>query len=150
MSKKFLIKASLMATVVVFSLTGCDKEEIIPSSDLPSEITNYISTHFPNNTIVQAIKDRDGLTKTYDILLSESISLEFNRKKEIVDIDGVDGITQLPNSVIPEKILQYVTTNYPTNFITDWELDDKNQQVQLDNGLDLEFNMKGDFLRIDD
>jgi hypothetical protein len=84
--------------------------------------------------------------KTYDILLSESISLEFNRKKEIIDIDGV---AQLPNSVIPEKILQYVTTNYPTNFITDWELDDKNQQVQLDNGLDLEFKMNGDFLRID-
>ena len=135
-----------MATALAFTLTSCDKEKVIPSTDLPSEITSYISTHFPNNSIVQAIKDRDGLTKTYDILLSESISLEFNRKKEIIDIDGV---TQLPNSVIPEKILQYVTTNYPTNFITDWELDDKNQQVQLDNGLDLEFKMNGDFLRID-
>ncbi len=135
-----------MATALAFTLTSCDKEKVIPSTDLPSEITSYISTHFPNNSIVQAIKDRDGLTKTYDILLSESISLEFNRKKEIIDIDGV---TQLPNSVIPEKILQYVTTNYPANFITDWELDDKNQQVQLDNGLDLEFKMNGDFLRID-
>ena len=135
-----------MATALAFTLTSCDKEEVIPSADLPSEITSYISTHFSNNSIVQVIKDRDGLTKTYDILLSESISLEFNRKKEIIDIDGV---AQLPNSVIPEKILQYVTTNYPTNFITDWELDGKNQQVQLDNGLDLEFNMKGDFLRID-
>jgi len=55
----------------------------------------------------------------------------------------------LPNSVIPEKILQYVTVNYPTNFITDWKLDGKNQEVQLDNGLNLEFNIKGDFLRID-
>lgn len=146
MNKKSLIKKSLIATAVVFSLSSCDKEEIIPSSDLPSEITSYISTHFPNNTITQVIKDRDGLAKTYDILLSENLSLEFNRKKEIIDIDGV---TQLPNSVIPEKILQYVTTNYSTNFITDWELDDKNQQVELDNGLDLEFNMKGDFLRID-
>ena len=135
-----------MATVIAFTLTSYDKKEVIPSTDLPSEITSYISTHFPNNSIVQVIKDRDGLTKTYDILLSESISLEFNRKKEIIDIDGV---AQLPNSVIPEKILQYVTTNYPTNFITDWELDDKNQQVQLDNGLDLEFKMNGDFLRID-
>lgn len=135
-----------MATALAFTLTSCDNEKVIPSTDLPSEITSYISTHFPNNSIVQAIKDRDGLTKTYDILLSESISLEFNRKKEIIDIDGV---TQLPNSVIPEKILQYVTTNYPTNFITDWKLDDKNQQVQLDNGLDLEFKMNGDFLRID-
>ena len=146
MNKKKLIKNSLMATALAFTLTSCDNEKVIASTDLPSEITSYISTHFPNNSIVQAIKDRDGLTKTYDILLSESISLEFNRKKEIIDIDGV---TQLPNSVIPEKILQYVTTNYPTNFITDWKLDDKNQQVQLDNGLDLEFKMNGDFLRID-
>ena len=146
MNKKNLIKNSLIVTALAFTLTSCDKEEVIPSTDLPSEITSYISTHFPNNSIVQVIKDRDGLTKTYDILLSESISLEVNRKKEIIDIDGV---AQLPNSVIPEKILQYVTTNYPTNFITDWELDDKNQQVQLDIGLDLEFKMNGDFLRID-
>ena len=90
MSKKFLIKASLMATVVVFSLTGCDKEEIIPSLDLPSEITNYISIHFPNNTIVQAINDRGVLTKTYDILLSESISLEFNRKKDAKEKYGFE------------------------------------------------------------
>jgi hypothetical protein len=127
-------------------LTSCDKEEIISSSNLPSEISSYISTHFPNNTITQVIKDRDGITKTYDVLLSNSLSLEFNRKNNIIDIDG---ITQLPNSVIPEKIIQYVKSNYSSNFITDWELDDKNQQIQLDNGVDLEFNMKGDFLRID-
>ena len=118
----------------------------MPSSELPSEITSWITTHFPTNTITQVIKDKDGFTKTYDIILSESASLEFNRKKEIIDIDG---ITQLPNSVIPEKLLQYVATNYPTNVITGWEIDDKNQQIELDNWLDLEFKMNGDFLRID-
>jgi hypothetical protein len=146
MKKQSFIKAFLVATTFVFTLTSCDKEEVIAPADLPSEIATYIKTHFPDNTIVQIIKDRDGLTQSYEIILSESISLEFNRNKEIVDIDGT---SQLPNSVIPEKILEYVATNYPTNFITDWELDDKNQQVQLDNGLDLEFNMAGEFLRID-
>ena len=67
-------------------------------------------------------------------------------KNQIIDIDGK---TALPNSVIPEKIRQYVTANYPTNVITDWELDDLNQQIQLDNGLNLEFTMNGDFIRID-
>ena len=146
MNRKSVIKIWIVATVMVFLFTSCEREKIISSSDLPSEITSYISTHFPNNVIIQVVLERDGLTKTYDILLSESISLEFNRKKEIIDIDGV---TQLPNSVIPEKILQYVTVNYPTNFITDWELEYKYQQVQLDNGLNLEFNMNDDFLRID-
>ena len=146
MEKKNFLKASLIATLFIISLTSCTQEVIIPASEYPSEITSYTSTHFPNNSILQVIKDREDLTETYDVLLSENIRLEFNRKKEIIDIDGA---AQLPNSVIPEKILQYVTSNYPTNFITDWELDNKNQQVQLDNGLDLEFTMKGDFLRID-
>jgi len=75
-----------------------------------------------------------------------SVSLEFNRKKEIIDIDGV---SQLPNSVVSEKLLQYVATNYPNNVIIDWELDDKKPKIELDNGLDLEFKMKGEFLRID-
>ncbi len=145
MNKKFLIKI-LLVTAIVFSLTACDKEVVMSPSDIPGKITSYVSTHFPDNTIIQAIKDIDGFTKTYEILLSEDISLVFNSRKEIIDIDGT---IQLPNSVIPEKILQYVTANYPINFITDWELDGKNQQVQLDNELELLFNMKGDFLRID-
>ena len=39
--------------------------------------------------------------------------------------------------------------NYPDNFITDWELDDKKQKVKLDNGLELEFNKEGNFLKLD-
>lgn len=137
---------TIFASVTLFLTIGCEKEIITPSDDLPVEISTYLTIHFPKNTIVQVIKDLDGLTKTCDILLSENISLEFNRKKEVIAIDGV---TQLPNSVIPEKILQYVNINYPTQFITDWELDIDNQQIELNNGLDLEFNKKGDFLRID-
>ncbi len=127
-------------------LTNCEKEEIISSLDLPVEINSYISTHFPNKSILQVIKDKDGLIKSYDILLNENVSLEFNRKNEIIDIDAN---TKLPDSVIPDKILQFVALKYAANFVTDWQLDGNNQQVELDNGLDLEFNIKGEFLRID-
>ncbi|WP_107039796.1 PepSY-like domain-containing protein [Brumimicrobium mesophilum] len=140
------MKQVLSLLVVLAVLTSCNKEEIIGSGDLPSEISEYVTTHFPNNVIIQSIEDKDGFTKTYDVILEGSISLEFNRKKEIIEIDGV---SELPKSVIPTKISAYVEVNYPTNFITDWELDDKNQQIELDNEMDLEFNMDGDFLKID-
>ena len=146
MNKSFFLKSALVAIALTVSLISCAKDEVIPVSELPSEIKAYISTHFPSNTILQVVKDVDGLTKTYDVSLSERISLEFNRQKEIIDIDSE---IALPNSVIPKQISQYVTANYPSNVITDWELDDRNQQVQLNNGLDLKFNMNGDFLRID-
>ena len=146
MNQSFFLKSSLVAIALTVSLISCAKDEVIPVSELPAEMKAYISTHFPSNTILQVVKDVDGFTKTYDVLLSERISLEFNRQKEIIDIDSE---IALPNSVIPEQIRQYVTANYPSNVITDWELDDRNQQVQLNNGLDLKFNMNGDFLRID-
>lgn len=143
---KNLIKSFFLSLIGMTFLTSCEKEEIISSLDLPIEINSYISTHFPNKSILQVIKDKDGLTKSYDILLNENVSLEFNRKNEIIDIDGN---SKLPDSVIPDKILQFIALKYAANFITDWQLDGNNQQVELDNGLDLEFNMKGEFLRID-
>lgn len=83
---------------------------------------------------------------TYDILLDGNIKLEFNKKNQIIDIESRE---KLPDSVIPAKILDYVSANYSGNFITGWEIDGRNQQVKLNNGLELEFNMDGDFLRID-
>ncbi len=139
-------KWSLLLAALMISLSGCSKDEIVPYSGLPDEIQTYVSTHFAGIQVLQSVIDRDGLTKTYDVVLEGNINLEFNRKKEII---GIDGSTPLPDSVIPEKILNYVQQNYPANSITGWEIDGKNQQVELDNGLDLEFNMKGDFLRID-
>lgn len=80
------------------------------------------------------------------MIIEGNFKLEFNKKKEI---ESIDGVTQLPDSVIPAKILNYVQTNYASNFITDWDLDRNDQQVELDNGLELKFNKSGDFLRID-
>lgn len=139
----FAIIAIIMAA---FTFVSCEKETLIQENDLPDEIRTFITTHFPANKIIQSVKDRDGLEVTYDVILDGNISLEFNSKKQITDIDGT---TRLPDSVIPSKILDYVSANYPDNFIIGWELDSRNQQVKLDNRLELEFNIAGDFLRID-
>ena len=73
--------------------------------------------------------------------------MEFNSKNNIKSIEAK---SKLPNSVIPEKIMEYVETNYPNNFIVEWDLDTKHQSVELNNGIELEFTLKGAFLRIDD
>lgn len=140
------MKRLFLLAIVPFMLISCDKEEILPLTDIPTEISNYISTHFPDNTVIQAIKDTDGIELTYDITLEDGFFLEFNRKKEVIDIEG---LTKLPDSVIPSKLLVFVASNYPDNYIIGWELDDRNQQIKLENDLELEFNMNGDFLRID-
>ncbi|GAB1415623.1 hypothetical protein MASR2M117_10290 [Paludibacter sp.] len=81
------------------------------------------------------------------MIVSDGVSLEFNQKKEIISIDGN---SKLPDSVIPEKIRNYVFKKFPANFITDWEIDNKTQQVSLDNEIDLIFTMSGVFIRLDE
>lgn len=142
---KIFLGSALSAFTLFFA--GCDKESIVPVSDLPSQIQNYVTTHFPNNNIIQVTKDREGFKENYELILDESVTLEFNKKNEIVDIGGV---LKLPDSVIPEKLLLYTTSNFPDSFIIGWEIDDKNQELQLNNDMSLVFKMNGDFLKIDD
>lgn len=131
---------------VTGSLSSCEKETVLPESDWPAEIKTFVDTHFPNLAILQIVKDKDGLKKTYDVRLENGFKLEFNRKMEIIEIEGTD---RLPDSVIPVKILDYVNQNYPENYIIEWELEGKNQEVKLDSRLELQFTMSGEFLRID-
>lgn len=128
-------------------LASCERESILKENEIPAEITAYISQHFSNHKILQSVKDRDNFELTYDIILSEGVTLEFNRKKEIISIDGN---AQLPESAIPSQILTYVNAQYPGDLIQDWEIADKqNQEIRLSNGLELIFNKSGEFLRID-
>lgn len=144
MKNKLFLSAVALGAVF---MTSCEKESLIEQSDVPQEIKNYVTTHFPQNNILQTLKDNDGLNLTYDLLLDSSISLEFNRAKEIISIDGN---SKLPDSVIPAKIREYVNTNFPAYFITDWEKESRKvQQIELSNGLDLEFDNDGKYLRID-
>ncbi len=143
--KSFLFTAILI--LISVSAGGCEeKERIIPASELPVEITNWISTHFPDNEIVRSKVEIKKNKKKYEIYLQGGFNLEFNSRKEITEIDGH---TKLPDSVIPDKIKQYVDANYPDNFIISWELERNKQEVELDNGIELEFDLNGNFIRID-
>lgn len=127
-------------------LLSCDKEKVIPKLDTPLEIQDYTETHFPSNAIIQTIEEKEGFKKSYDVLLEGNFSLEFDKKYNITEIDGVSA---LPNSVIPTQVLSYVNSNYPNEWITEWSLESNFQVVELNNHIELEFNMDGDFIRVD-
>ncbi len=148
-------KTATLVTLVIFSFltafTSCkdddkDYETILKESEIPAEIKSYIQEHFNENTILKAKKEVEANTITYDIDLSENVELEFN---SLFKITSINSTKQLPDSVIPEAILDYVKTNYSDNFITDWELEKNHQQVELNNNIELEFDLEGGFIRVD-
>jgi hypothetical protein len=141
-----LVKSAVFFILSMVTTLSFAQDKVVPYSQVPSEIRNYVTTHFPKHSVIQSEIDMEGLFKQYEINLSEGVELKFNNKNAIIEIEGK---SKLPNSVIPEKIRQYIAKNYPRNVITDWKIDGNNQQIGLDNDLDLEFKMNGDFIRID-
>ena len=92
----------LFVTMILTLFTGCDQEIELAQAGIPAEIEQYIVAHFPDHEIIRVIKDKDGFSKTYEVLLAGNIVLEFNRNLEIIEIDGA---AKLPNSVIPSIVL---------------------------------------------
>lgn len=138
-----LLSLLLLATTLMMSCSS-DEDEII--NETPQEIEAFTKMHFPNNAILKITKEVSTNDHTYDVKLAGNIELEFNSKREVTSIESA---TKLPDSVIPASIRSYVTTNYASNFIIAWELEATHQQAELNNGLELEFTMSGEFIRID-
>lgn len=143
---KQVLKNTFGLGLLILFFAACDKESLIAEDGLPKDASTYIQTHFPTHEIVQIVKDRDGLSLSYDVILSGGYKLDFDRKGKI---EGVEGSAKLPDSVIPAPVLAYVNANYADHYIIDWELDDGGQEVKLVNGLELKFDKKGNFLRLD-
>ncbi len=141
-----ILKTGLILSVLLFSGLVKAQDKILSQQEIPAEIKNYVQKHFPQSKIITAKEDKDLLSLDYEIILDNKVQLDFNNKKQITSIEGV---TELPNSVIPKEILTFVEKNYPGQSIVKWELEGNKQQVELDNDLELEFSSTGKFLRID-
>lgn len=139
-------KISVIMAVVALSLLSCEEQKIVTPAELPEQINTWLSTKFPGATVAQASTERDGFSKNYEVTLSDGTNVEFNGKGEVTDVKSTKS---LPAGIVPDKIIQYVTKNYPGSTIISWELDGNGQQTQLDNSIKLEFNKAGDFTRID-
>lgn len=137
----------LLSVVAIFiSNISMSQDKVMTNSEIPAEIQHYVKTHFAQHTIARAEINKEGLQKEYEIKLNDRTQLEFNSKYQIIKIDAD---TALPQSVISAKLQSYIKTNYPQNHITEWELDNKGQEIKLNNGIKLEFSKQGNFKRVD-
>lgn len=142
-SKTFLI-ATACASLFLYS---CEKEEVVKAEDLPQTAKEFISNNFANETVTSVVKEESGKNVSYDVVLNNGTTLEFNKAGEPTDIESQ---TKLPDSVIPAGIQNYVRTNYATEVITAWELEGTNQDIELSNQLELRFDKDHNFVSLQD
>ncbi|MCF8217910.1 MAG: PepSY-like domain-containing protein [Bacteroidales bacterium] len=124
-----------------------DDSSYINVSALPQSIKDYISNNYPNAAILYAEEDYDDGQTIYEVKLDNGMELEFDSNGNLLSSDD----DNIPIAQLPQAILDYVSNNYPNNTIVEAEFEFENGQkmyeVELDNELELYFDMNGNFIK---
>ena len=88
------------------------------------------------------------LSTSYDVKMSDGIELEFNSKGEWIEIDCKN--KAVPAIFIPNTIVKYMQKNYGGHKIIKIERDRKGYELTLENGLEVDFDQFGGFLKLSD
>ena len=84
----------------------------------------------------------------YDVILVNGTEVEFDSDGKWTEIDC--GHNAVPAALIMKPIRDYVAKNYKGLNIVKISVERSKYEVELSNGLDLDFSRSGEFLRIDD
>ena len=145
MKKLFL---SILFMAFALSLDACTDGRIVSFDRLPKNAQQLIIQHFSKDNVLMVEMDRDGIRTEYEVRLKDGTEIDFDGDGDLKKIDCQD--RRVPDALLPAEVLTYVNGNYPDAFITEWGKDDGRWKAELNNGLDLVFNRKYQFVGFDD
>ena len=171
---KNLKAATLLSCVSIFLFASCEKKVVSDNGegkvssvenagspknasasaaeqpqDLPAKVNDFLKDHYRGILIAKYEMKNTLGKKEYEVKLDNGVEVEFDDNenwKKIKDYNGV------PDILVPPKVKSYVNKNYKDIKIKslDKKADRNMIEVDLLNGIELEFDMEGNFLRIDD
>ena len=137
----------LIGLALMTNMACADNDKVTNNiNELPQVSRNFLNNYFNGNK-VSHIKI-DFLVDSYDVILTDGTSVEFNRDGEWKEVKSFQ--QNIPDTLIPAEIRQYVSQNYPGQKIMTVERGKRKVSVDLANGLELKFDLNGNLIDIDD
>jgi hypothetical protein len=139
---------ALLASVVI-TMTACaNNDQLISYSSLPVQAQAFIQKYFNATDVVHVERERDGLHYEYGVTLKNTTKIDFDHQGNLESIDC--RIYAVPEGIVPELIVHYTTLHYPDSFIVEYAIEYRRLKVELSNGLDLIFDIEGNYIGMDD
>lgn len=134
----------LLIAVLGISMASCsDKDEPIPSSQLPEKATAFIAQYFPGTTVASSQKDKDS----YDVVLSDGTDIEFDKNGEWTSVEALT-TKAIPSGFYPAAIDQYIDENLSGVGINSIEKVKRGYEVELITTTEILFGPDGEFIMI--
>lgn len=138
----------MFVAVLAIMPMQADDDKSITREELPQSAQMFLTRHFEFADVLYAKAERDmGVVTSYDVVLEGNVKVEFNRSGDWTSVDCERG--QVPDSVLPQSILDYVKNRFSKAYVVEIERDRMGYEVKLSNDLDLDFDKNGNFLRVD-
>ena len=116
---------------------------------LPTEARELIKNHFAEASISYLKVDKNLFrVEGYDVRLTDGTELDFNSKGQWTEIEAEKNA--VPASLIPDVIKKYMKQNYNGQHVKKIKHNRRGYELKLSNGLEVEFDNMGNFLRLDD
>lgn len=140
---------SILVAVMVMAATSAQaQDKVIDFNQLPKAAQDFIKTYYDQNNVAYITEDSGFMSKDYEVRLTDGKEIEFDSKGNWTEVDGKRDA--VPADIVLTEIQEYVSKRFPNNSIVHIKKTSREYEIELSNGLDLEFNTKGRFLRIDD
>lgn len=133
-----MIAICCMMSFNIVANAGNDKPIYV--NELPAKAQTLLSKHFKGQKVMLA-------TIESGVVLRNGTKLEFDKKGNLTEIDCKQGI--VPSQLIPQPIKNYLKENYRGEAVRKIELNKKEYEVELTNGIDLTFNKHFQLIDID-
>ena len=140
-----MIAICCMMSFNIVANVGNDKP--INVNELPAKAQTLLSKHFKGQKVMLATIESGVVSRSYDVVLRNGTKLEFDKKGNLTEIDCKQGI--VPSQLIPQPIKNYLKENYRGEIVRKIELNKKEYEVELANGIDLTFNKHFQLIDID-
>lgn len=140
---------TVVTTLLAINFASAQDDVQISFDKLPQKAQDFIKTHYAVADIASVWKDMEFLkVDDYTTVFNDGTKIEFYPNGDWKEVKS--GGTTIPTKIIPSSIEQYISKNYPNKAIKDIKKKRYGYEVELVGGLELEFNSKGKFVKIDD
>lgn len=145
------LSLSLMTIVAVIA-TACAGERVIPFEQLPQQAQDFTRTYFkaddPLYRNAYVTYDPELFDSSYMVVFTNGDGLEFNKDGQWKDFDCQQCV--VPNEIIPATIQSYLAANFPDKAVKKIEKNRRSYEIKLAGGLELEFDLNGNLVELDD
>lgn len=145
--KKILITLAAIFSIGI-SVAIADNDKVINKSQLPAPAQQFLNENFAGIEITYAKQEREIIFLSYEVRLADGTKIEFTSKGHWEQIECRFG--EVPASVVPQAIKEYVDKNYPGVKVLMIEKDRNDYEVKLSNRLELKFDKEFNLYDIDD